>query len=201
MLNIGSFREWSEIDKLLFLLLGCLFITDLAASETQSELFSDEGYRIAEFRSPVPDSVPSASTITTEQLQQLIKEQPVLLIDVLPTPIKPKDRPDNLLWLPPARNNIPGSYWLPNVGFGALSTELDHYFRDNLARLSKHDKSLAIVIYCLADCWMSWNAAMRAAIEYGYNNVFWYPAGTTDWEARQLPLQPSQPIPIGAHSD
>jgi PQQ-dependent catabolism-associated CXXCW motif protein len=191
----------SELSKLLFLLLCYLFVTpNLLASDSRSERFSEAGYRITDFRAAVPDSVPSATTITTEQLQQLIKQQRVLLIDVLPTPIKPKDRPDHLLWLPPARNNIPDSYWLPNVGFGALSADLDHYFRDNLSRLSKRDKSLAIVIYCLADCWMSWNAAMRAAVEYGYSNVYWYPDGTTGWEAQQLPLQQSRPVPMEVQS-
>ena len=175
---------------------ACLFCHHLIASEAQSELFSAEGYRMSEFRAPVPESLPSVSTLTTEQLQQLIAEQTVLLIDVLPTPVKPKDRPDHLLWFPPERSNIPESYWLPNVGFGALSAELDRYFRENLARLSDQDKTLAIVIYCLADCWMSWNAARRAAIEYGYTNIYWYPDGTTGWEAQQLPLQQSQPIPL-----
>ncbi|MCG8050098.1 MAG: PQQ-dependent catabolism-associated CXXCW motif protein [Candidatus Thiodiazotropha taylori] len=186
----------SNTGKILILLVATLHISNCASSESQSELFSAQGYRLAEFRAPVPDSVPSASTLSTEQLQRLLTEQPVLLIDVLPTPIKPKDRPEHLLWLPPARKNIPGSYWLPNVGFGALSDELDRYFRRNLAELSKQDSTLAIVIYCLADCWMSWNAAMRAAVEYGYSNVYWYPDGTTGWEAKNLPLQPSQPIPI-----
>lgn len=120
----------------------------------------------------------------------------MLLIDVLPTPIKPKDRPANLLWLPPPRRNIPGSHWLPNVGFGALSDELDLYFKENLERLSYGDKTTNIVIYCLANCWMSWNAAKRAATEYGYTNVFWYPDGTTGWEATGQPLKESQPVPI-----
>jgi PQQ-dependent catabolism-associated CXXCW motif protein len=80
------------------------------------------------------------------------------------------------------------------VGFGALSTELDNYFKDNLQRLSNSDKSSNIVFYCLADCWMSWNAAKRAAHEYGYANVYWYPDGTTGWEAQNLPVEPSMPI-------
>jgi PQQ-dependent catabolism-associated CXXCW motif protein len=114
----------------------------------------------------------------------------------MPAPIKPKDGPENLLWLPSARHNIPGSQWLPNVGYGALSAELENYFKDNLQRFSNNDKNTKIVLYCLADCWMSWNAAKRAATEYGYTSIYWYPDGTTGWEALELPLEKSDLIPM-----
>jgi PQQ-dependent catabolism-associated CXXCW motif protein len=166
------------------------------AAREDAELFSSDGYRMAEFRAPVPDSVPAGKTITTDQLQSLMKQRHVVLVDVMPTPVKPKDRPDNLLWLPPARHNIPGSHWLPNVGYGALSDELDNYFKTNLLRLSNKDKNTNIVLYCLADCWMSWNAAKRAATEYGYTGIYWYPDGTTGWEAAELPLEKSLPLPM-----
>ena len=42
-----------------------------------------------------------------------------------------------------------------------------------------------VVIYCLADCWMSWNAAKRI-LAYGYSNVAWYPEGTDGWERTGL---------------
>ncbi len=165
-------------------------------AEGAIEAFSPDGYRIADFRAPVPDSVPSGTTIPTQQLQSMLQGQHPLLIDVLPAPVKPKDGPKNLLWLPPARYNIAGSHWLPNVGYGVLSDELEGYFKENLARLSNGDKSRRIVVYCLADCWMSWNAAKRAATEYGYSRIYWYPDGTTGWEAAGLPLEKSEPIPM-----
>jgi PQQ-dependent catabolism-associated CXXCW motif protein len=167
-----------------------------SAAQEEAERFSSDGYRITEFRAPVPDSVPAGTTITTEQIQSLLKAEHAVLIDVLPAPVKPKDRPDNLLWLPPARHNIPGSHWLPNIGYGVLSDELENYFKANLLRLSSQDKSTNIVFYCLADCWMSWNAARRAATEYGYTNVYWYPDGTTGWEAAGLPLEKSSALPM-----
>lgn len=167
----------------------------IAATETTT-LFSSDGYRIAEFRAPVPASIPAATTLTTSRLQSLLKARQVVLIDVLPAPVKPKDRPAALLWLPPPRDNIPGSNWLPNVGYGALSAELERYFKENLERFTQGDKDREIVFYCLADCWMSWNAAKRAATEYGYTGVYWYPEGTTGWEATGLPLEKSQPVPM-----
>src|SRR5258706_1216119 len=49
-----------------------------------------------------------------------------------------------------------------------------------------------LVIYCQADCWMSWNAA-KQALSYGYTNVAWYPEGTDGWQRANLPLADSQP--------
>lgn len=161
-----------------------------------TELFTSDGYRIAEFRAPVPASAPPATTLTTSRLQSLMKTRQLVLIDVLPAPVKPKDRPADLLWLPPPRYNIPGSHWLPNVGYGALSAELERYFKKTLQRFTEGDKSRRIVFYCLADCWMSWNAAKRAATAYGYTGIYWYPEGTTGWEAAGLPLEKSRPVPM-----
>src|SRR5260221_8568250 len=38
------------------------------------------------------------------------------------------------VWLPVPRHDIPGSLWLPDVGRGELSPELEAYFRTNLER-------------------------------------------------------------------
>ncbi|MCU7847496.1 MAG: PQQ-dependent catabolism-associated CXXCW motif protein [Candidatus Thiodiazotropha sp. (ex Lucinoma kastoroae)] len=172
-----------------------LFATYITAKEN-TERFSSDGYRITDFRSPVPDTVPSGFTVTTQQVQKLLQDDDVILIDVLPAPIKPKDRPSGLLWLPPARHNIPGSVWLPNVGYGALSDELEAYFKVNLAKYSAGDKSRKIIIYCQADCWMSWNAAKRAATCFGYTQIYWYPDGTTGWEAAGLSQEKSMAVPM-----
>lgn len=200
-LKAGIAQHRSKQNPRMHKVIGLLFCFTLAVAVTttvaeESALFASDGYRIAEFRAPVPDSVPAATTLTTDQLQTLLKSGDVVLIDVLPTPVKPKNRPANLLWLPPTRHNIPGSHWLPNVGFGALSIELERYFKENLAKFSQGDKAKKLVIYCLADCWMSWNAAKRAATEYGYTAVYWYPDGTTGWEAAGLPLVKSLAVPM-----
>ncbi len=180
------------------LLLLCIVLSraPVHADQGASELFSPDGYRIDEFRAPVPASVPSGITLSTPALQSLLAREDAVLIDVLPAPVKPKDRPAHLLWLPPDRYNLPGSHWLPNVGYGALSSELEAYFRGTLEQLTGGDKSRKIVLYCLADCWMSWNAARRAAREYGYSAVYWYPDGTTGWEAAGLPLEKSLAVPM-----
>jgi PQQ-dependent catabolism-associated CXXCW motif protein len=53
---------------------------------------------------------------------------------------------------------------------------------------------MQVVFYCLADCWMSWNAAKRAAA-WGYTRVYWYRDGTDGWAAAKLPLVEAQPVP------
>ncbi len=188
-------RRTCTLAALLVLLFLGLTFNVIALAGENMELFSAEGYRISQIHSPVPDSVPNGNTLSTWQVEELLQNPSILLIDVLPAPVKPRDRPPGLLWLTPSRENIPGSVWLPNVGFGALSEELEQYFRSNLDKLSAHDKSRKIIIYCLADCWMSWNAAKRAT-SYGYSQIYWYPEGTTGWEAAGLPLENNKPVPM-----
>jgi PQQ-dependent catabolism-associated CXXCW motif protein len=167
----------------------------LAVAEEPERLFSADGYRIASFMAPVPQSLPGAVTVGTTVVRSILEAGRAALVDVLPAPNRPEGLPPSALWMPPERRNIPGSAWLPNVGYGRLSDELEGYFRDNLDRLTGGHLDTKIVIYCLADCWMSWNAARRA-VSYGYTAVYWYPDGTTGWEAAGLPLETGVPVPM-----
>jgi len=178
---------------ILFALLPAFGASPAPSAEGQS-LFSPDGYRISQFRAPVPKFVSGAVTVTTGEVEALRANGQVVLIDVLPAPPRPRGLPASSLWLPPERRNIPGSLWLPNVGYGRLSDALDQYFRRNLASATGGRRQAPMVFYCLADCWMSWNAAKRA-VEYGYGKVYWYPAGTTGWEAAGLPLARGEPAP------
>ncbi len=150
-------------------------------------------YRLSDYRTPVPCTLAGATVVSTEALRRLIEHDPPLLIDVLPSPRRPAGISDDL-WFPPERYSIPGSVWLPNTGFGVLPVEEGRYLRANLERLTGGDRSRPIVIFCLADCWMSWNAARRA-VAWGYTSVIWYPHGTDDWEAAGLPLAEVSPVP------
>ena len=151
-------------------------------------------YRMSEFRAPVPCTLAGATVVSTEELRRLIEREPPLLIDVLPSPRRPAGISDeDDLWFPPERYSIPGSVWLPNTGFGVLPVEEERYLRANLERLTGGDRSRPIVIFCLADCWMSWNAARRA-VAWGYTSVIWYPHGTDDWEEAGLPLVEVSPV-------
>ena len=152
------------------------------------------GYRMSDFRAPVPCALAGATVVSTEALRLRIEQDSPLLVDVLPSPRRPEGLAEGTPWLPPTRRNIPGTVWLPNTGFGELPVEEEVYLRANLERLTGGDRSRSVVFYCLADCWMSWNAARRA-MEWGYTSVIWYPDGTDGWQAADLPLADSSPVP------
>jgi PQQ-dependent catabolism-associated CXXCW motif protein len=152
------------------------------------------GYRLDDYRAPVPASVAGARAVTTTEAKKLWEAKDAIFVDVLPAPRRPEGLRPEAVWKPLPRRDIPGSLWLPDVGRGALNEALDAYFRDNLARATRRDKAAAVVLYCLADCWMSWNATKRA-VAYGYTRLYWYRDGTTGWEAAGLPLAEATPAP------
>ena len=153
------------------------------------------GYRMEDYRAPTPARLAGAKVLSNEAAHELWVQKAARFIDVLPRPPKPKELPEGTLWRPPPRDNIPGSVWLPNVGFGALNPETEAYFRSNLQRITSGDSDAPIVIYCLADCWMSWNAAKRS-LALGYRNVYWYPEGTDGWAAAGWPLEAATAVPL-----
>lgn len=155
-----------------------------------------QGYRLDDYRAPVPATLAGATVIDTEALRELLaRRDDVVLVDVLPAPRKPGNLRPGALWIPKKRRNIPGSTWLPNTGFGILPVEEEAYLRDNLQRLTGRDPRRPLVFYCLANCWMSWNAAKRA-VSWGYANVYWYPEGSDGWADAGLPLEDSTPVPL-----
>jgi len=164
------------------------------ASAQQRSFVEPEGYRTDDYRAPVPLTLDGARVLITSEAEAIWREKRGVFIDVLPRPPKPKNLPPGTVWRDQPRFNIPGSIWLPETGYGVLRPAMDRYFRHGLERASRGNKSALLVIYCLADCWMSWNAARRA-IAYGYTNVAWYPEGTDGWENAKLMTSESQPEP------
>ena len=152
------------------------------------------GYRMDDYRAPVPETVAGATTVSTQQLKAMIDAGGVVLVDVLPAPRKPPDMLPGVPWMPVPHRNLPGSIWLPEVGRGKIPASVNAYFQDNLARATGDDKDRPVVIYCRIDCWMSWNAAKRAA-SYGYTAIHWYPMGIEGWEFEELPLEVNRPVP------
>ena len=173
---------------------AALVIAALAggASAQQQEPFEPEGYRTDNYRAPVPATLEGARVLTTAEAEAIWRAQRGAFIDVLPRAPKPKNLPAGTVWRDAPRRNIPGSIWLPDTGYGALPAAMDDYFQRGLTRAAHGDKAALLVIYCLADCWMSWNAAKRA-LTYGYSNVAWYPDGTDGWERAKLPTDEAQP--------
>ena len=167
------------------------------AGPAMAEVAPPEGYRTDDYRAPTPEQVPGATAIDTAVAEALWRQGGAVWIDVLVAPRRPPDLPATTLYRPSPRLGIPGSQWWPEVGRGVLAPVLEAWFRDALARATGEDRDRPVVFYCLADCWMSWNAAKRAA-EWGWRAVHWYRDGTDGWEVMGLPtavLHPAEGIP------
>jgi PQQ-dependent catabolism-associated CXXCW motif protein len=173
-----------------WLLFGFLLLGNIAANAQPPE---PEGYRMDDYRAPTPATVAGGAVLDTESAHELWQSGNAVWIDVLPAPRRPANLPVSALWMPLPHRDIPGSLWLPDIGRGTLSPELEGYFRHHLEAATEGRRDAAVVFYCLADCWMSWNAAKRAA-RWGYTRVYWYRDGTDGWGSVKLPLVDNEPI-------
>jgi len=137
-----------------------------------------DGYRQDRYRSPTPASLPGAATVDAGRAAELAARGAVLL-DVMPVTVSRLGGEATWLVDEPHRT-IDGAVWLPNVGVGTPSPAVEAWYRGWLERLSGGDPGRPLVVFCKADCWMSWNAAKRA-LSYGYTAVHWFRDGTDGW--------------------
>ena len=165
----------------------------VAETAAASPVPEPDGYRMDEYRAPVPATL-SDGTVVDTQAAKALHDRGVPFIDVLPRAPRPKNLPEGTIWRPKERANIPGSLWLVDTGYGELPPAMEDYLMRGLARVTGGDKTAPVVIYCQRDCWMSWNAARRA-IAAGYTAVHWYPDGTEGWAEAGLPLVAAEPEP------
>jgi PQQ-dependent catabolism-associated CXXCW motif protein len=136
-----------------------------------------------------------ATVVTVQQAREIWLAGKTIFIDVMPRAPRPPDLPNDALWRDKLRETIPGAVWLPNIGYGRLSPEVDAYFRRSLEELTGGDRTKPLLFFCMANCWMSWNAAKRAREEYGYTQITWFPQGTDGWAFPDAPLVKVEPRP------
>jgi PQQ-dependent catabolism-associated CXXCW motif protein len=149
-------------------------------------------YRTKDYRAPTPAGLAGARVVSTAEAEQLWQSKSAVFVDVLPRAPRPANLPAGTIWRDRPRLNIPGSIWLPDTGYGALAPVVENYLRQNLERATGSDRQRLLVVYCLRDCWISWNAAKRI-LSMGYANVAWYPDGTDGWTEELLPVTEAQP--------
>lgn len=124
---------------------------------------------------PTPAEIPGGQLITTLGLHALLGRGDVrpLVFDVLG-----------------AGEMLPGA--LPAVAAaaaGQFSDPLQQQFGQYLSQATQGNRDTPLVFYCQGlQCWMSYNAAMRA-IRLGYRNVLWYRGGLEAWKYAGLPVQ------------
>jgi PQQ-dependent catabolism-associated CXXCW motif protein len=166
----------------------------VAAAAKAAEVPEPDGYRLDDYRAPTPNTLRGAKVLGTEEAEKIWRSHSASFVDVLPRVPRPRDLPEATLWRDKPRANIPGSLWLPDTGYGELAPSMAGYFEKGLEKATNGDRARTLVLYCLANCWMSWNAARRA-LALGYPNVAWYREGTDGWLAAGLPLQDATPEP------
>src|SRR5436305_15321228 len=171
-----------------------LEVIALALQARAAELSEPEGYRLEDYRAPTPATLHGARVIGTDEAERIWRGRLASFVDVLPRPPRPRNLPEGTLWRDKPRSNIPGSVWLPDTGYGELAPSMAEYFAKGLAKATDGNRAKLLVVYCLADCWTSWNAAKRA-LELGYANIAWYPEGTDGSLAAGLPVEDAAPEP------
>ena len=153
-----------------------------------------DAYRTEDYRAPVPATLAGVRVLTTVEAEAIWRAKAGVFVDVMPRAPKPPNLPAGTIWRDQPRLNIPGSIWLPDTGYGKLAAVTEDYLKRGLVQATGGNSAALVVVYCMADCWMSWNAAKRIRT-YGYANVAWYPEGTDGWERAGLELVEAQPVP------
>lgn len=171
----------------------------LTAAEIQArrpDLFdAATGFRIGRQRAPTPSDIPTpARRVTTPEAQALLAGG-ALALDVYGATRSRYDELDGTWLVADPRLSLPGAVWLPEVGRGQLSAEMAGYLAQEVSARLTADPQRGLLVFCIADCWMSWNAAQRLAAA-GHAPVYWYREGTDGWAEAGLPLEPVTPVPV-----
>jgi PQQ-dependent catabolism-associated CXXCW motif protein len=167
----------------------------LGVAVAAPDLDARTGYRTGHYRAPVTRPVEGGTRVDLAGLDRL-RASGAVAIDVMPQ--RGGYDPETGAWrMVDRRDTIPGAIWLPEVGRGMLEPRLVAYLAGALARLTHGDKGHAIVFFCMADCWMSWNAVKRTAA-LGYTRVYWFADGTDGWREADRSLAPATPLPVPA---
>lgn len=129
--------------------------------------------RLQDFSSETPLAIPGAKTIGTAELRARLEDPPErrpLLFDVLGYDAQ--------------HRSLPGAIWLPDAGRGrSFDDALQAQLGRALELATKGERARPLVFFCAGvRCWLSYNAALRAA-RLGYTEVYWYRGGITAWLA------------------
>ena len=172
----------------------------LAMAETSAEAVARKpdlfhpatGYRIERQRAPTPVDVPGARRVSA---QEVVALKDAVRLDVFGAAQSRYDELDGTWLVSEKRLSLPGATWLPETGRGTLDATMQAYFASNLERLTGGDTTRTLIFFCVADCWMSWNAARRASA-MGSTDVRWFREGTDGWLDEGLTLCPVDPVPV-----
>lgn len=170
-------------------------VQSLAAAASPDLFDHVTGYRTSRYQAAVPETPPAGQRVWIDDIDRLLREERAVLLDVSPIHGAGYDKHTGAWLLSRPHETLPGATWLPEVGRGDVEPLLERYFSRHLARLTEGDKARPVIIFCHADCWMSWNAMKRAA-GFGYTALKWFPEGTDGWRDFDRALEPASPVPV-----
>jgi len=150
------------------------------------------GYRISHYRAPVPAPPEGVRKIDVHEALELSRHGNALFIDVTPAEGGRREEATGLWVLAEVHKTIPGARWFPEAGRGRLENATEAWFLGGVARLSHGRQGQPVVVFCLADCWMSWNASLRLR-RAGHRDVRWLGDGVDGWRDLGLPLTNGRP--------
>ena len=112
-----------------------------------------------------PEQIPGASTLSAEQVVELILSQPDLVV------IDSRKKTEFI------KGHIEGA-------INMLNTDM------TMAGLEEAvpDKSTMILFYCNGDRCMRSSDAVQKALFWDYINVFWFRGGWSKWKSKRLPV-------------
>jgi PQQ-dependent catabolism-associated CXXCW motif protein len=172
-------------------IVAALTLSAMAAAQTAEPLFDPvRGYRIAHYRGVVGPAPEGVARIDTTQAFRLWRRKAAIFIDVNPAPGAVRDAATGRWTLAEPHSSIPGAHWFPESGRGQLAQGIAPWLLDGVRRLHRAAPDRPVVIFCLADCWMSWNAALRLHRE-GYRDIRWFAEGIDGWRDAGLRLEPA----------
>lgn len=160
------------------LMLGAAMVTQAALPAPDIDAVT--GYRTAHYRAVVPAAPEGVPRIDTATVARLLVEKHAILIDVMPAEGGVRDPATGGWRLAKPRASIAGAHWFPEAGRGVVEAGIASWFATGVASLRGQRDPRPLIVFCLADCWMSWNASRRLA-KAGYRHVYWYADGTDGW--------------------
>lgn len=149
------------------------------------------GYRMSRYRGVVDRTSEGVTRIDVHRAAMLRNN--TILIDVTPAEGGIRDE-NGASRLAVAHATIPGAHWFPEAGRGVLAPTIDAWFARRVRALSHGRADAPIMVFCLADCWMSWNAALRLK-RAGYRQLYWFADGIDGWKQSGRQLVDTRPEP------
>lgn len=192
MALIRSMRNDGRMRRTLAFALSLAGLPALGAADALFDPVT--GYRVSQYRAPVPDDVPGARVLHESEEVARKAEQGALLIDVMGAAGYRITSSGDWI-IAETHQTLPGSIWLPEVGRGQHASDIGDYLATSLQNCTRGDTTHEIVVFCKSDCWMSWNAAQHIS-DLGYTNINWFPGGADQWALSGLATSAAVALPV-----